>query len=305
MFDIILILIGFIGLIIGSITDLDRREVPDWLNYALIVLGIIIRLIHSINEQSWVFIGGAILGGLVAYALGMIMYYSGQWGGGDTKMLIALGVLFGTYQPAVFLPLLQMPLESMLPAWAVLYNMSFLIIFFINIIIVGAMYGVLWTCVKAIQHFKKFSKEFKILYKTNKYLIMRYVVYALAGFFIGVAVFSKILRIYFALLAILVICIYYIMVSIKAIEKSSMIQDMKTSDLTEGEWIVKDIMHEGKYVCGPKDLGISNEQIALLKKYNIKSVPVKIGIPFIPAFLLAFIVTIIWGNVYYGLFLIF
>ncbi|GIU69536.1 MAG: hypothetical protein KatS3mg002_0772 [Candidatus Woesearchaeota archaeon] len=50
---------------------------------------------------------------------------------------------------------------------------------------------------------------------------------------------------------------------------------------------------ERKYITGPKDLGISKEQIELLKKSKIKKVLVKEGIPFIPAFLIAFILTMI------------
>ena len=67
--------------------------------------------------------------------------------------------------------------------------------------------------------------------------------------------------------------------------------------LTEGDWIAKDVVVKGKKICGPKDLGISRKQISRLSKLNIKKVLVKYGMPFVPSFLLAFIITLLWGNI--------
>jgi hypothetical protein len=81
------------------------------------------------------------------------------------------------------------------------------------------------------------------------------------------------------------------------IEETCMIKVIPIHKLTEGDWIVKDIYIDKKYITGPKDLGVSREQIELLKKYSkkgkIKTIAIKEGIPFIPAFLIAFIVTIV------------
>jgi hypothetical protein len=76
-----------------------------------------------------------------------------------------------------------------------------------------------------------------------------------------------------------------------------MIKEVAINRLTEGDWIYKDVYIGKKLITGPKDLGISREQIAQLKKYSsqgkIKAVIIKEGIPFIPAFLLAFVATVI------------
>ena len=58
-----------------------------------------------------------------------------------------------------------------------------------------------------------------------------------------------------------------------------------------------DVKHGKKVICSPKDLGISKAQIAELKKLKIKSVVVKEGIPFVPSFLLSFLVTMYIGNI--------
>ena len=49
MLYIVLIVIGIIGILIAAISDIKTREIPDWLNYSLIALGLGIRIIYSIS----------------------------------------------------------------------------------------------------------------------------------------------------------------------------------------------------------------------------------------------------------------
>ncbi|HLD06646.1 MAG TPA: hypothetical protein VJC16_03885, partial [Candidatus Nanoarchaeia archaeon] len=83
------------------------------------------------------------------------------------------------------------------------------------------------------------------------------------------------------------------------VEEATMKRKVPLDKVTEGDWIVQDITIKGKYIAGPKDLGITKEQIAALKKARIKEVLVKYGIPFVPSFLLAFIAYLILGE--YGI----
>ena len=83
----------------------------------------------------------------------------------------------------------------------------------------------------------------------------------------------------------------------KVVEETMMIKSMHVSKITEGEWIRKEVKVKGKVICGPKDkLGVSTKQIAELKKHKIKTVTVKQGIPFIPGFLLGYLVIMLVGN---------
>ena len=63
----------------------------------------------------------------------------------------------------------------------------------------------------------------------------------------------------------------------------------------------KDIVVNKKYITGPKDLGIEKKQLKKLinyyKKGKIKRVLIKIGIPFVPSFLIAYLITLWIGNV--------
>ena len=60
-----------------------------------------------------------------------------------------------------------------------------------------------------------------------------------------------------------------------------------------------------KYLCGPKDLGISKHQIELLKQLGYKKIKIKEAIPFIPSFFLAFMLTITYGNILQFIFKVF
>ena len=79
-----------------------------------------------------------------------------------------------------------------------------------------------------------------------------------------------------------------------------MIKKIPIEKLTEGDWIVKDVMVDNKRICGPKDLGIEKKQIAQLiklkQKGKIQNIVIKEGIPFVPSFLIAYIATLLLGN---------
>ena len=79
-----------------------------------------------------------------------------------------------------------------------------------------------------------------------------------------------------------------------------MLKYVKPQQLTEGDWIAKDIKIDGKYITGPKDLGIEkkkiNKLIALYNKRKVKKILIKEGIPFVPSFFVAYVITLIYGN---------
>ena len=87
--------VAFTALLIGSITDLKKREVPDWINYGLIIFGVSLNLLFSFIYSNPFFVIGSITGLLIFFVLAYVMFYSGQWGGGDSKMLMGLGAIYG------------------------------------------------------------------------------------------------------------------------------------------------------------------------------------------------------------------
>jgi len=274
--------LAFIVLAIGTYTDLRTREVPDWINIGLIGTGFGVNLLFSIIFWNWSFIVNSLVGFGILFVIAYLMFYSGQWGGGDSKMIMGLGAIIGIDVFSGTFP--------------------FLASFMINALLVGAVYGILWSFGLIIKHRKAFSKALSKIMLTQKTKNFRAFVFVLFIIFILVSLIVEkdILRLIFLYLSLISIISFYLWVVVKAVENSCMLKLVCPFKLTEGDWISKDIKISGKYVTGPKDLGISRAQIKKLivfhKKRMIKKVLIKEGIPFVPSFLIAFIVTLVFGN---------
>ncbi|MFH1316857.1 MAG: A24 family peptidase [Candidatus Woesearchaeota archaeon] len=282
MIDIFIMIIIITALLIASYNDIRTREVPDWLNFSLIGAGLGIRLIFSIvqNDFSYLLYGAIGFGAFVAIAY--LMFYTGQWGGGDSKLLMGLGALIGINIPIIDIP--------------------FLLSFIINIFVIGAIYGLIFSLVMAIVNLKAFLKELRKIIVKKMVKRARWIFLSLGLALIILSLFLPDLFLKFLGIALgcLIILTFYLWVFIKAIEKSCMIKLVTPDRLTEGDWIVKDIKYKGKRITGPKDLGVEKKQIEELKNLyrqkKIGKVLIKEGIPFVPSFLVAYILTLIFGN---------
>ncbi len=284
----VLVILCMVALIVASIMDLRKREVADWLNYSLIAAGFGVNLIYSLYHWDRTYILESVIGFAFSFILSLIMYYSGQWGGGDSKMLMALGACLG----------LPLNLDA------------FILKFYANILFAGAIYGLAWMLALAALHHKKVVKHIRQISSDRKQKILRYVFSGLVALLLVVIIvtpsyvmdtFAKLIFLSLLLFALL---LQYLYLLAKAVEQVCMIEDIPVEKLTEGDWIVNDVVVGGKRICGPADLGIEKRQIEQLKKHHIKKVTVKQGIPFIPSFLLGYIYTLITGAIMFvGLFI--
>ncbi len=274
--------LSFIVLLIGSITDLKTREVPDWVNYGLILSGIGINLLFSAIYSNPSFIINSIVGLAIFFGIAYMMFYAGQWGGGDSKMLMGIGAMIG----------IDVSQKAN----------QFLAAFFINALFAGAVYGLLYSIFLVFKNKEKFWKEFKRIISeksvvnAKKYLLAIFALLVIAFFLIKLY-YIRILMLSFMLV---ILVAFYLWNFVKAIEKSAMFKLVEPAKLTEGDWIVRDVYVGREYICGPKDLGIEKKQIRKLIKLNrqgkVKKILIKEGIPFVPSFLIAFIATFIFGN---------
>ena len=280
MIESILVFAALAILLIGTFTDFKVREVPDWVNYSGIFIGIGLRLIYSTATFDWSFVLAGLMGFGVFYVFALVMFYLGQWGGGDSKMLMALGALIG--------------LEFRPDAPLVAFTM--------NMLIIGAVYGLLWSFYLAATHRHKFvARAVKVIrsrkYKRSKIVTLVSVfIMAIAALFIP----DFFLKIGVLILALAFLVMFYMWFFVKTIEDCCMIKSVPVEQLTEGDWIVKNIVIDKKRICGPKDLGISKSQIKTLlrlkRKGKIRKILIKEGMPFVPSFLISYVVTLIFGN---------
>lgn len=271
-------LVCFAILAVAAYVDMRILEVPDWLNYSGIGIGIGIHLIFSAQLWSWKPIVSSLAGFAIGFAIACIMYYTGQWGGGDAKLLMALGALIG-FQPD---------------------KLAFGASYLVNLLIVGGAWGLLWSTGLAIGNAKRFWKTFMALRHKPGYARLRIMSLITAA----VLIIASFVMVEFQLelvgLALLSYVLCYLTIFVKSIELCCMHKWVTPDKLTEGDWLMHAIK-VGKNQVIPGKLGLEKKQVNLIKKLyaqkKIDKVLVKYGIPFAPAFLIAFIFTVSLGNI--------
>jgi len=131
MFDYIILIITIIWLLIATISDIKTKEVPNWITYSLVIIALAIYSFKSIHYHTFKPILTSLIGLVVFSILGTLMYYSKQWGGGDTKLLFGLGAALPDY-PLILNDILTPNL-----------NIPFLSILYLNILLIGSIYGLI------------------------------------------------------------------------------------------------------------------------------------------------------------------
>ena len=266
------VIITLVWLVFACFTDLKKREVPNWLSYSLILIGLGGRLIYGIilsNSEPFLY---GLFGFGVFFIFSNLMYYSKQWGGGDGKLLMGLGAIYGDYDN-LFHANLYFP---------------FLVEFLINLAVVGAVFGFMWSLFLGVRNYNKLKKY---ILKQN---LKAYIVFFILIFILSLIPIYFMKELY--LFAIIIPLMFLVLFFIQCIDKSCMYKYLKPTGLTEGDWIAEEVKVNGKLIVGPKNLCITQKQIGIIKQSNIKQVLVKEGIPFVPAFLIAFLITIFIGN---------
>lgn len=272
---VFLILLVLFVLLISTITDIKYREVPDWLSYAAIAAGFGSRFIWGAYSWDYHPILDGAVGFSVFFILACALYYLGQWGGGDSKLLMAIGVCLG----------LNLDMNHIILA------------FVINAVWLGGLYGLFWSVYLALKNWIKFKAEYAHQLKQHKFV--RFIPLAvlltivILSFVLDI---SPVLEAMLIFLVLIVPLMFYVSVFVRVVELVAMRKLVSPNEITEGDWVVNDIVVNKKHLAGPKDLGISLKQIAELKKYHIRRVLIKVGIPFVPALLLAYLFTLFFGN---------
>lgn len=267
--ELIFFILSLSFLFIASISDIKTREVPDYLSYSFLLSIFGISILHSIYTSFFFFLyslGGAALFFLFSYFL----YRTKQMGGADVKIFTAIGAMFANQT---------------------LWNIPLLIVFSILVLSIGSFYTFSWALILYLKNKSAANKKARELLAEKKK-------YRLALIFLGVLVLlssfllediqSKILL---ACVAFLIIFSFYLFIFISVIESLHFIKKIATGELTEGDWLAKEVRVNGKLICSTRVPCIDKKQIELLKKAKIEEVYIKVGIPFVPAIFLATSIT--------------
>ena len=275
--DIILVIIGIIGLILATLNDIKYKEVPDFLSYSLITIGLSLRLIYSLTYQQYSYFIYALFYGLIFFGIGSLLYYTKQWGGGDTKLLTALSILFATK-----------------PYFILQIKLPFFIILLINILLTGFIYSLIWSIILAIKNRYKFIEQYHLLSQKYKKFKIIALILALFVLMLMFLVNNNNLKLIIIALSFAIIFYIYLFIFLKSVEKVSMFKLIPISKLTEGDWITSSEIRSQFKI--PKT-GIEKQQINLIKKSKLKRILIKDGIPFVPPFLIGTIITLLSGKI--------
>ena len=254
----ILFIIAAVWLFAASVTDLKKSEVSDWLSFSLLAIGLSVRAAESVVSWNYQPILASVLGVMGFFIIANIFYYGKLFAGGDAKLMIALG--------------------SIIPSFA----------FLSNLLIVGSAYGLLYSLVLAAANHRRFFHEFK---KHGNWIFASFVV---SAFLMGAYVLtSDFIPLFLSITVFFMPLLFFF---VNSVEKSCLIRKVSPEKLTVGDWLFRTVKIKGKTIRSDFE-GLSKSEISLIRKSGIK-VYVKYGIPFIPVFLIAFVSTVYFGNLF-------
>lgn len=273
-------MLGLVWIVFAIAQDFKTREVANWLNFSLVLFALVFRLFYSIflNDYRYILFGLAGFG--IFFVIGNLFYYARLFAGGDAKLLIALGAVIPVAND---------------------WHSNFLIFFVFTMFLLlgGSIYSLVYSVGLSLKNRERFVKEFKREFGRNK----RYFYFALVFLFLFAIVSIVIGQIVFLVVSLLILLFPLLYIYTKAVESACLMVYVSPKNLSVGDWLVDRIKIKGKYI-EPNWEGLSDEQLALIKKNYRKKVLVKQGIPFTPAFLFAFLVLIYiqyWGYSNWGL----
>ena len=260
-----LIVLALVGIIVAIIQDFRYREVANWLNFTLLAGALAFRAFYSSISGEYMFLVFGLFGLAISFVLAHLMYYGRLFAGGDAKLFIALGAV---------IPFANNFRDN---------NLIF-IVFLISLLFGGAIYSLIYSAVISFKNRGKFSKKFGELYSMNRNHF--YAAIAFSTAFIIYSFLAK--QFFFLIIPGFLLGLFFLYIYAKAIEQSCMLKEIPMSQARVGDWLESEIK-VGNTTIKPHWEGLTEEQVKLLKKHKGKMM-VKEGIPFTPAFLIAFLV---------------
>ncbi len=257
---IFLYFLGFFAILFAVFQDIRTREIANWLTFSLIAFVLAYRAFYSIYFSDFMFFLYGICGILLFVCLGYLFYYSRIFAGGDAKLLFGIGGIF--------------PYSSWIDYFY--YGVGFVSLLFIS----GIIYTLIYSAFLVSRNYSFFKKCFSNEIHSKRYLFILSFIFSL------LIVYSN-LEFMFIIFSIFIFLTPLLFAYVRAIEKSCMIQFVSVDKLTEGDWLERDVIVNGK-IIRKNFSGLTFKEILILRKAK-KKVWIKTGVPFAPAFLIAFI----------------
>ncbi len=226
-------IIGFAFLTIASYTDIKRREADDYVSMLFFISAILLNLFLSIIKKNSEFIINSITGLIIGYIIASILYYTGFWGGGDSKYLINLYVLIGI-NPLILINSFHNPL---------LLIKSNMFLLFVYILLSGMIFTLFYIAYMLIKKHKKIKlivKKHKRLRTILNALLINILLLILINLFNTANILQHdltyLINIFFSLITITLI---FIMLHIIFVKEQVLNYKKKPELMTPGELLTK------------------------------------------------------------------
>jgi hypothetical protein len=281
MLDYLPLSIALIGSSLAAAWDLKTTEIPDVIPHVMILSAIIFWGIQSYILHDYWLIAQSFLVGLGFLGFGFLMYYLGQWGGGDAKMLSAIGFLIPENIYNFKIRSIYESIFNLLP---------FPIIYLINVFFLGAIYMIIYAIVLSVIN-RKIIKDFLLNIKSSSK--------STVTLFFSIFIFSLILNsiisynfsifksistsITVAFLSLTLILLWKFIISV---EKIGFRRKVHVNKLKVG-----DVLQESRFWEG-----ITEKDIERIKKSGKKYVIIKDGVRFAPVFTITLLFTLFIGD---------
>jgi Flp pilus assembly protein protease CpaA len=265
------------GSAIAGAYDLKTTEIPDVLPYSMIAIGLAYYLYLSLTYSNFYYLIISLAVGLLFLGFGFVMYFLGQWGGGDAKLLSAMGFL--------------LPIK---PEFSVQTLFPFPLSFFINLFLIGAAYMLLYAFIYSLMNRKILQVFVKEVKASSKFLFLSFASFLIFIFFSSYYIFTTFFEFvplsfivkFSLLISFLTLIFFLIWKFARIVEKVGFVKRISVKKLKVG-----DILAESKYIEG-----ITEKELRKIKRSGKKFVKIKTGVRFAPAFTLALLFTVFFGD---------
>ncbi|HLC39785.1 MAG TPA: A24 family peptidase [archaeon] len=274
------ILAAFGGTAVAAWWDLRTTEVPDEVFYTMFGVGFAYYFYQSFIAGSiWPLVNPLAIAG-VLFGIGYIMYKFGQWGGADTFLLTAVGFLLpGVPAGLGFSPQLFFP-----------FPFSYLV----NVFLIGTPYMLLYAAFIAFRDKKvrnAFEKDMKASAKSYTFFaVVLFIFFFALSYYLSSQLAMPATNFEIARASLIpVIATLGLFVVFKFSKNVEEIGFKKKIPI--GKLKVGDVLEDSV-----EFVGMSASEVAKIKKSGKKFVVIKEGVRFAPAFPLALLFTLFYGD---------
>lgn len=265
---------AFVGSSIAAAWDLKTTEIPDEIPHAMIAVALILYSIQSFLQWSYLPIVLSLISGLSLLGFGFLLYHFGQWGGGDAKILSAIGFL---------LPYLNV--KTIFP---------FPLTYLINVFLVGSAYMLIYALIYSFINKKILLKFFESIKASSKVIFLGTISMFILFFSVNLY-FSNYFHFQQDMLFLLsntlfplflATALFIIWRFAKVVEDFGFKRRIPISQLKVGDVLLESRKWEG----------ITERELKKIKRSGRRYIWIKSGVRFAPSFTLALIFTLLYGD---------